>query len=83
MEVFAQYLDNLEDLAYAFLLKAERLRQACLFLLSALTTTALVVLCVVIALHIPPLAAAFATLFGVGMLYRSVVSGPAGRRSPV
>ncbi len=78
MERLAQYLDNLEDLVFAFALKAERLRQAACFFLFMATSASLQVAGVILALKYPPLAMGIVTLLVVGVLFRSVVVYPAG-----
>jgi len=76
MECLVQYLDDLEDLFYAFALKAERIRQTLKFLLFMAAGATFQVCAVFIALKNPPMAVAVASLLLVGMLFRAVV-GPA------
>jgi len=80
MEVIVQYMDDLEDLIYAFALKWERIRRAVRFALFVMTSFSLQVFGVFLALSYPPLAVAVAALLLVGMLYRGAVHyspGPA------
>ena len=73
MERFVQYLDNLEDLFYAFALKWERIRRALRFALFVATSVSFQLLGIFLALSIPALAVATASLLLVGLLYRNVV----------
>ncbi|MGI9261042.1 MAG: hypothetical protein ACR2QR_03345 [Woeseiaceae bacterium] len=73
MECIVQYLDNLEDLFYAFALKWERIRRALRFALFIATSISFQILGVFLALSLPALAVATASLLLVGLLYRSVV----------
>ena len=73
MELFVQYLDDLEDLFYAFALMAERVFQAVRFCVFISASIAMQVLGVLLALANPPMAVAAASLLLVGMLYRGVV----------
>jgi len=77
MECLAQYLDTLEDLIYAFALKAERIRQAACFFLFLAASAALQVAGIVVAFKYPPLALGIVALLVVGILFRSVVAYPA------
>lgn len=80
MELIVQYLDNLEDLFYAFALKWERIRRVLRFVLFITTSISFQLLGVFLALSIPALAVATASLLLVGLLYRSVVYyGPASQ----
>lgn len=73
MERLVQCLDDLEDLFYAAALKAERIRQLVRFSLFMAASAILQVFGIYIALRIPPLAVALASLLMVGMLFRAVV----------
>ena len=73
MELFVQYLDDLEDVIYAFALLAERIFQAIKFFLFVSVSVGFQVLGILLALASPPLAVAAASLLIVGMLYRGVV----------
>jgi hypothetical protein len=73
MERFVQYLDDLEDLFYAFALKWERIRRALRFALFVATSVSFQLLGIFLALSIPALAVATASLLLVGLLYRNVV----------
>jgi hypothetical protein len=73
MELFVQYLDDLEDLIYACALLAERIRQAARFILFISASVSIQILGVFLALANPPMAVAAASLLLVGMLYRGVV----------
>jgi len=73
MERLVQCLDDLEDLFYAAALKAERIRQLVRFSLFIAASAILQVFGIYIALRIPPLAVALASLLMVGMLFRAVV----------
>ncbi len=81
MECLVQYLDDLEDLFFALVLKAERIRQTLQFFLFMAGAAALQVFSVFIALKNPPMAVAVASLLLVGMLFRAVV-GPAPEARP-
>lgn len=84
MEVIVQYLDNLEDLVYAFALKWERIRRAIRFALFVTFSLSFQILGVILALLNPPIAIAVAALLLVGLLYRGAVQyGPGpGPASP-
>ena len=73
MELFAQYLDDLEDLIYAFALLAERILQAAKFFVFVSVSVSFQILGIMLALASPPMAVAAASLLMVGMLYRGVV----------
>ena len=73
MEIIIQYLDDLEDLFYAFALKWERIRRAIRFALFVTTSILFQVFGVFLALSYPPFALAVAALLLVGMLYRGAV----------
>jgi len=73
MEVFAQYLDDLEDLCYAFALKWERIRRTIRFALFIASSISMQALGVFLALSNPPIAVAIAALLLVGLLYRGAV----------
>ncbi len=73
MERILQYLDDLEDLCYAFALKWERIRRTLRFALFLTTSISFQVLGIFLALSIPALAVATASLLLVGLLYRNVV----------
>lgn len=74
MECLIQYLDDMEDAVYAFLLLGERVRRAArsLFVFSALLLVQ--VGGIALALHWPPVALGLVALLAVGTLYRSTVS---------
>jgi hypothetical protein len=73
MEVFAQYLDDLEDLFYAIALKWERIRRTIGFALFVGMSFLLQAFGVFLALSYPPFAVAVAALLLVGLLYRGAV----------
>ena len=73
MEIFVQYLDDLEDLIYAFALRADRFLQIVKFLAFISVSVSFQFLGILLALASPPLAVAAASLLMVGMLYRGVV----------
>ena len=78
MELIVQYLDDLEDLFYAFALKWERIRRTIRFALFIIMSVSFQLLGIFLALSIPALAVATASLLMVGMLYRNAVYyGPA------
>lgn len=78
MERIVQYLDDLEDLIYAFALKWERIRRAVRFATFIAASISLQFLGVFLALSIPAMAVATASLLLVGLLYRGAVfHGPA------
>jgi len=82
MEVLAQYLDDLEDLLYAFALKWERIRRAIRFALFVGLSLLLQVFGIFLALSNPPIAVAVAALLLVGMLYRGAVYYSPGSAVP-
>ncbi len=69
MERIAQYLDELEDLVYAFFIVKERLLRVLRVVLMMVTSLLLQALGVLLALSQPPLALAAVSLMVVGMLY--------------
>ena len=73
MEVIVQYLDDLEDLIYAFALKWERISRVIRFALFVTASLSFQVFGVFLALSSPPLAVAVVALLLVGMLYRNAV----------
>jgi hypothetical membrane protein len=75
MERFAQYLDSLEDLYFAILLKQERVREIAAFAFFMVASAALQLIGILIALRHPPLAMGIGALLLVGTLFRAVV-GP-------
>lgn len=77
MECIAQYLDDLEDLIYAFALKWERIQRVARFALFVLTSGLFQIVAVTLALINPPLATAVASLLLVTLLYRGAVGFPA------
>ena len=79
MEFLVQTLDDIEDLFYAAVLKAERIRQALEILLFVAVSFVVQLTCVQLALKAPPLALAVAALLMVGGLYRAVVHYAPGR----
>jgi len=74
MECIAQYLDDLEDLCYAFVLIWERIRRTLHFAFFILVSVSLQAFGVVLALTAPPLAIATVALLLVWLLYRGAVS---------
>ena len=75
MERILQYMDDLEDLYFAFALLAERIRRGLQVTALVITSFLLQFLGVLLALSRPPIALAFVFLAVVGMLYRSVTGG--------
>ncbi len=73
MERFVQYLDDLEDVFYAFPLIWEKIRRIAGFLLFVTAAIILQVLGIALALSYPPVAVALAAILIVAMLYRSAV----------
>lgn len=73
MERLLQYLDDLEDLAFAVASQAENIRRILRFVGFTLIAVLAQMLCVALAVTNPPLAAASASVLVVGMLYRSAV----------
>lgn len=74
MERFLLYLDDLEDMVFAFALVGERIRRIvyiAAFLAVALLTQAAVVL---LAVHNPPIGAGLGALLTVLVLYRSATA---------
>jgi len=74
MERFLQYLDDLEDLFYAFALKWERIRRTCRFSFFIVVSLAFQILAIGLALSEPPLAVAMVALLLVGLLHKVVIS---------
>jgi len=81
MERLAQYLDNLEDLIFAFALKVERIRQVAYFCAFMVVSVSLQAAGVIVALKDPPLALGIVALLVVGALFWSVVGHPASARA--
>ena len=73
MERLIQYLDEIEDFFYAAPLIAEQVRRAIQRILFLLGSIGLQIAAIVLALKLPPLALAVATLLLVGLLLRAVV----------
>ena len=73
MECIVQFLDDLEDLFWAVALKWERIRRTIRFALFVATSVLFQFLGIFLALSIPALAVATASLLLVGLLYRQVV----------
>ena len=73
MELIVQYLDDLEDLIYAFALKWERIRRVLRFTIFITASVSMQFLGVFLALSIPAIAVATASLLLVGLLYRGAV----------
>ena len=73
MELIVQYLDDLEDLFYAFALKWERIRRVLRFALFVTASVAFQASGVALALWYPPFALAVAALLSVGMLFLGAV----------
>jgi len=73
VERLIQYLDEIEDFFYAVPLIAEQVRRAIRRILFLLGSIGLQIAGIVLALKLPPLALAVATLLLVGLLLRAVV----------
>ncbi len=73
MEIIVQYLDDLEDLFYAFALKWERIRRVLRFAFFVTASVSFQIFGVFLALSNPPFAVAVAALLLVGLLYRGAV----------
>jgi len=73
MERIVQYLDDLEDLIYAFALKWERIRSGIRFAAFMASSLGLQLLCVALALANPALAAGVAMLLTTGLLLETLV----------
>lgn len=73
MERLVQWLDDLEDLFYAFVFKWERIRGRLKLLLSAIVACALLAGGVFLALAAPPVAVALVAILAVGLLYHAAV----------
>lgn len=73
MERLAQYLDELEDVFFAFALAGERLLTVLRALLGMCLAVTMPVAGVLLALHQPPLALAAVSLLAVLTLYRAAV----------
>jgi len=74
MERFIQYLDDLEDLFYAFALKWERIRRTCRISVFIVVSAIFQFLAIGLALSEPPLAVALLALLLVGLLHKVVLS---------
>lgn len=81
MEIFAQYLDELEDLIYAIALVRERIVRLLRVVLFWLFTVSLQALGIYVALVSPPLAVAVASILLVTLLYRGAVHRDRGLRA--
>jgi hypothetical protein len=80
MECIVQYLDDLEDLVYAFALKWERIRSKLRFALFIAAAVSLQIFGIFLALSEPPLAMALAAALVLCLLNHGVVlqgTGPA------
>jgi hypothetical protein len=73
MERIIQYLDDLEDLVYAVALIWEGIRRTFRFTFFIIASVSFQALGIFLALTIPPLAVAMASLLLVGALYRGAV----------
>jgi hypothetical protein len=76
MECLIQYLDEIEDIFYAFALVAERIRRAIKTLFILAVSAMFPALGVLLAIAHPPLALATAFLALSGLLYNAVVGSP-------
>lgn len=74
MELIVQYLDDLEDLVYAFALKWERIERTFRFTMFVAASGLAQVLAVVLAIYYPPLATAVAAILLVSLLYRGATA---------
>ena len=74
MERVLLYWDNLDDVAGAFALMAERIRNLLLFAVSTTCVAALQIGGILVALREPPLALAIATILLVTLLYRETTN---------
>ncbi len=74
MERFIQYLDDLEDLFFAFALNWERICRACRFSFFISVSLIFQFLAIGLALSEPPLAVALLALLLVGLLHKVVLS---------
>lgn len=72
MEIFLQYLDDLDDLVGALGLFVERIRGILVFSLATAAFFAALACLVLVSLAKPPLALAIATLMGLSLLYHVV-----------
>lgn len=73
MECFAQYLDDLEDLCYAFALKWERIRVKLRFMLGVAGAFSLQLAGIFLALENPPSAVALVAVLVVWLLWHGAV----------
>ena len=80
MEIFAQWLDDFDDLVYSLRLLAERFRSLCVALAFLVIALALQIAGVLLALKHPPLASACATILLVTLMYRSATAAHPGMR---
>ena len=79
MECFLQYLDDLDDICYAFALVWERIRRKLGFALFIATALSLQLAAVFLALTHPPIAIAAASLLLVGLMLNGVISHTQGK----
>jgi len=73
MECIVQYLDDLEDLIYAFALKWERIRSKLRFTMFVVAAVSLQMFGILLALSEPPLAMALAAVLVLCLLNHGVV----------
>jgi len=74
MEIFAQWLDDLDDMISSMRLLSERLRSFCIALISLASLLLVQIAGVLLALEHPPLASATATILLVTLMYRSATA---------
>ena len=79
MECIAQYLDDLEDLIFAFALKWESIRASMRFAAFMASSLSIQIAGVALALVNPALAAGLATLLAATLLMASVIGGARDR----
>jgi hypothetical protein len=82
MEIFAQWLDDLDDVFSAVGLLAERLRNFCIAASIFGISFVLQLAAVALALRHPPLACAVATILMVLLMYRSATAPRISAPSP-
>jgi hypothetical protein len=78
MEIIAQWLDDLDDLVYSLRLLGERFRSLCIALAFLVSSLALQIGGILLALKHPPLASACATILLVTLMYRSATAPAPG-----
>ncbi len=74
MEIFAQWLDDMDDMVSSARLLSERFRNFCIALICLSASLLVLFAGVLLALKHPPLASATATILLVTLMYRSATA---------